>query len=604
MPLSPEEVKKAPQAPGVYLFKDARGEVLYVGKAKDLRKRLQSYLRVDLAQSPKVQAMLARVRHLELILARSEKEALLLEANLIKKYRPRYNVVLRDDKAYPLLRISWHETFPGLRVVRRRRKKDKALYFGPFPSAGAVRETLRFLGQLFPLRRCSTAEFRRRQRPCLYHQIGRCPAPCVGKISAEDYRKIVAKAVMFLRGQGQDVLQQLRKEMFACAERLEFERAAVLRDRIQAIEKTLESQVVALSEDRDLDVFFVVHEREKVSGSVLFVRGGALLGKKTFHLSRAEGSEAALYSLVLRQFYDEGKYLPEEILLPVVPEDREFLTEWLGELAGHRVIIKVPQRGVRKKLLELARRNALEALAARLRGERPYEELAEEMQRRLRLPRLPRWVEGVDMSNLQGEAPVGVVVAFFDGEPEKSGYRRYHVRDLHRPDDYAMMYQVLKRHLRRRMEQGQLPDLLLIDGGKGQLQVAQSVVEELGLTGQIGLCSLAKERAEEGEKVYIPGRKNPLRLARHGELLRFLQRVRDEAHRFAVQFHRKTRLKISLSSILEEIPGVGPKRRQVLLRHFAGLSALNQAKVEDIAALPGMNRAVAKRIKDYLRERL
>ncbi len=600
MPLPLEEVKKAPQAPGVYLFKDERGEVLYVGKAKDLRKRLQSYLRPDPTQSPKTQALLARVSRLELILARSEKEALLLEANLIKKYRPRYNVVLRDDKAYPLLRLSWHETYPGLTVVRRRRK-DKALYFGPFPSAGAVRETLRFLGRIFPLRRCSNAEFRRRQRPCLYHQIGRCPAPCIGKISPEEYRQIVSKAVLFLKGQGQEVLNQLRQEMMACAERLEFERAALLRDRIKAIEKTLEAQVVALSEDRDIDVFFVVREREKVSGSVLFIRSGALLGKKAFHLSRAEGSEASLYSQLLRQFYDEGKYIPQEILLPVPPNDLAFLAEWLGELAGHRVVIKVPQRGVRRKLLELSRKNALEALRARLRGERPYEELAEEMQRRLRLPHLPRWVEGVDMSNLQGEAPVGVVVSFFEGEPEKSGYRRYHVRDIHQPDDYAMMYQVLRRHLLRRREEERLPDLLLIDGGKGQLQVAQSVLEELGLTGEIGLCALAKERAGEGEKVYIPGRKNPLSLARHGELLRFLQRVRDEAHRFAVGFHRKTRTKKALSSILEEIPGVGPKRRQILLKHFGGFSALRKASLEELAALPGMNRTVAHQVKEYLR---
>ncbi len=599
MPLSPEFLKEAPEAPGVYLFKSEKGEILYVGKAKNLKKRLSNYLRQDLSQTPKTRALLAKAAQVEIIVARSEKEALLLEANLIKKHRPQYNVILRDDKAYPLLRISLHEKFPGIRVVRRRRK-DKALYFGPYPSAGAVKETLRFLGHIFPLRRCSTAEFRRRERPCLYYQIGRCPAPCVGKISEEEYRQIVNGVIMFLRGKAGPLLKKLQAEMEACAERLEFERAAVLRDRIRAIEKTLEAQVVALSEERDLDVFAVARQGEKISGCVLFVRSGALIGKKNFHLTRVDLDEPALFSLLLRQFYDEGKYIPDEILLPKEPEDQEFLSEWLSELAGKKVEIRVPKRGARRSLMEMAKKNALEALAARLKGERPYEELAEEMTVYLRLPKIPRRVEGVDISNIQGEIPVGVTVSFLDGSPDKKAYRRYHIKGVSQPNDYAMMFEVLQRRLTRGVEEDNLPDLLVIDGGKGQLQIALTVLEELGLKGEIGVCAIAKEREKEGDKIYIPGRKNPLNLARHNEILRFLQRVRDEAHRFAITFHRKTRSKKALVSSLDQIPGVGPKRRQTLLRHFGDLEAIRKASVEEIARLPGLNRKVAQEIKRYL----
>ncbi len=598
MPLESSLVKDAPEKPGVYLFKDERGEVLYVGKAKNLRKRLQSYLREDLSNT-KTRVLTARTVQVETIVARSEKEALILEANLIKRYRPRYNVILRDDKAYPLLRLSIHEKFPAITVVRRKRK-DRALYFGPYPSAGAVRQTLKFLARLFPLRRCSNAEFKRRERPCLYYEIGRCPAPCVGRISPEEYRRLVEGAILFLRGRTDRILRNLRQEMEEAAERLEFERAAVLRDRIKAIEKTVEAQAVTLNEEKDLDVFALARERDKVSGAVLFVRSGALIGRKTFHLSRPNEGEAALYASLLSQFYDEGKFIPEEILLPVEPEEREVLEEWLSELAEKKVTIRVPRRGAKKELLEIAKRNALEALAARLKGERPYEELAEEMVSVLRLPRLPRRVEGVDISNLQGTLPVGAVVSFLDGTPDKERYRRYHPRTVPQPDDYAMMYETVRRHLSHAQEEGTLPDLLLIDGGKGQLQAALTAAEELGLAGEIGFCALAKEREDEGEKVYLPGRKNPLSLQRHSQVLRFLQRVRDEAHRFAVSSHRKRRQKAALRSRLEEIPGIGPKRRKTLLEHFGSLENIRQASVEEIARLPGFNRPLAQKVKEFV----
>ncbi len=598
MPLRPQLIKDAPEAPGVYLFKDEKGEVLYVGKAKNLRKRLQSYLREDHGP-PKTRVLLQRTTEVETIVARSEKEALLLEANLIKRYRPRYNVILRDDKAYPLLRLAVQEKFPGLTVVRRKRR-DKALYFGPYPSAGAVRQTLKFLARLFPLRRCSQAEFRRRERPCLYHEIGRCPAPCVGRISPEEYRRLVEGAILFLRGRADRVIRKLRREMEEAAERLEFERAAILRDRIRAIEKTIEAQAVALHEDKDLDVFAIAREKDKVSGAVLFVRSGALIGRKTFHLSHSEEEEAHLYTSILSQFYDEGKFIPEEILLPVEPEDRGVLEEWLSELAEKKVVVRVPKRGPKKELLEIARQNALEALAARLKGERPYEELAQEMATVLRLPRLPRRVEGVDISNLQGTLPVGVVVSFLDGSPDKDRYRRYHPRTVSQPDDYAMIYETVLRHLTHAKEEDLLPDLLLIDGGKGQLQAALTAAEELGLEKEIGFCAIAKERDEGGDKVYLPGRKNPLNLSRRHEILRFLQRVRDEAHRFALSSHRRRRRSHTLRSALDEIPGIGPKRRKILLEHFGSVERIRQASVEEICRLPGFHRRLAETIKAFL----
>ena len=592
-----EEIQKAPEAPGVYLFRGEREEVLYVGKAKNLRRRLKSYLQANLPH--KTQVLLAKARRLETIVTRSEKEALVLEANLIKKHRPRYNVILRDDKAYPLLRLSVQEKFPRLSVVRRRRK-DKALYFGPYPSAGAVRQTLKFLTRLFPLRRCSQAEFNRRERPCLYYQIGRCPAPCVGLISEEEYRKIVEGAVAFLKGRAQEVVKRLEEEMEAAAERLEFERAAVLRDRLFAVQKTLEAQMVNLSAEEDLDVFSLARERDKVSGVVLFVRGGALLGKKSFHLSRAQEKEEELYGSLIQQFYDEGKFIPQEIILPVEPEGKELLETWLNELSGRRVNIKVPRRGGKRALLEMAAQNAREALAARLAGERPFEELAEELRASLRLKRLPRRVEGVDISNLMGELAVGVVVSFLDGAPDKDRYRRYHIKSVPGPDDYAMIYETVGRHLKHAAEEDRLPDLMLIDGGKGQLQAALAAAEELGLRERLDFVALAKEREKEGEKIYLPNRKNPLKLAKQSAVLRFLQRVRDEAHRFAVSSHRKRRTKAAFKSLLDEIPGVGPKRRNLLLSRYGSLKNIAQAPEDEIASLPGFNRKVARAIKEHL----
>ncbi len=582
----------------MYIFRDGRGAVLYVGKAKNLRRRLASYLT---PATPKIRNLIARAEKLETLITRNEKEALILEANLIKKHRPRYNVLLRDDKAYPLIRISLADKFPRLTVVRRKRRGDRALYFGPYPSAGAVRETVKILTRFFPLRRCTNAEMRRRTRPCLYHQIGKCPAPCVGLISPESYQRIVDQAVAFLEGRGEALLRKLREEMEAAAERLEFERAARLRDRLRALEKILEAQAVVLPEERDLDLFALARQGELVSGAVLFIRKGKLLGYKLFHLRGVPEEDP--WAPLLEQFYDEGKLIPETVVLPEEPEEKELLEDWLSDLRGEAVKIARPEGEALQGLYETALRNAREALRSRLRGERTWDELAGELARVLRLPVIPQRVEAVDLSSLQGTAPVGAVVAFFEGEPDKSRYRRYHIRTVSgTPDDYAMLSEVLARRLRRGLEENDLPDLLVIDGGRGHLETARRVLEEHGLSGRIGLCAIAKERADEGEKVYLPGRKNPLRLSRHGEVLKFLMRVRDEVHRFVLTFHRKTRERETLSSFLDGIPGIGPRRKRELLRHFSSPEEILSAGEDRLARLPGFNRSVARSLLEHLRQ--
>ncbi|WP_456431964.1 excinuclease ABC subunit UvrC [Thermosulfuriphilus sp.] len=592
-----QDLRQIPEAPGVYIFKDQKGDFLYVGKARDLRKRIASYLHHE-SPSPKTRALISRATSLEIFLTRNEKEALILEANLIKRYRPRYNIVLRDDKNYPLIRLTIRERFPRVHLVRRR-KKDGQLYFGPFTSAKAVKETLRFLGGLFPLRTCGNAEFSRRLRPCLKYQIGRCTAPCVGLISEDDYRQLVDQVILFLRGHKRTVLQRLKKEMEEAAERLEFERAAFLRDRIKAIERTLEDQVVVSQDEKDRDVIgLAINPKGQAAIALLFIRGGQLVGQKGFYFPRAT-EEGELLNSFIEQFYDEGKLIPEEIILPGPLEASEALNQWLEDLAGHRVRLIWPQRGMRAEMLKLAKDNATEILKRGPSPEGSWEEIAQELKKRLRLPQTPHRVSCVDISNMQSEAPVGSLVSFLDGESDKPAYRHLHLRSPG-PDDYTMMAELLSRGLKRGED---LPDLLVVDGGKGQLNVALEIIKDLGLENRISLCALAKERKAEGEKIYLPQRKNPLILSPQNKALLFLMRIRDEAHRFALSFHRRTRAKKALASPLEEIPGIGPRRRARLLEHFGSLEALARASIEEIARVPGMTRPLAKRLDEYLQAR-
>jgi len=593
-----DTIDTLPSAPGVYLFKDEAGKILYVGKAKSLRKRVQSYFTRRDQTSPKVQAMLARAAGLETIVTATEKEALILEGNLIKKHRPRYNVILRDDKNYLALRIDTQEEYPRLALVRQI-KKDGALYFGPFASAHAVRETLKVVNRVFRLRQCSGSTFRKRQRPCLNFQMGRCLGLCARTISPEEYAWVVEEAVLFLKGRTRDLQERLHAEMQRAAAALEFERAAVYRDRLAAVETTLEKQRVVSSHFRDQDVIGIHSDGEGLALGVLFIRGGRLVGSRVFEIG-TQGEESEAVRAFVQQYYGAGAPIPEEVLVGAALEEEGLLAEWLSDLKSQRVAIRVPQRGDGRHLVAMAAHNAATYLFGRRSQAADAEGPLTRLQELLGLPAAPQRLECVDISNIQGRFAVGSLVAFHGGRPEKSGYRRYRIRTLDEPNDPAMMAEVLRRRFTDAKDSRVLPDLLVVDGGKGQLNQTLGVLRELGLEGRLPAVGLAKESADgeagSSEKLYLPGRKNPVFLAREPALAGLLDRLRDEAHRFAITYYRKRHRQQALQSRLDEVPGVGPARRGALIRHFGSIHELAGASPEEISRVAGISRSLAERI--------
>ena len=592
-----------PAAPGVYLFKDEGGKILYVGKAKSLRKRVQSYFTRGDQTSAKVQGMLARAVGLETIVTATEKEALILEGNLIKKHRPRYNVLLRDDKNYLALRIDTREEYPRLGLVRQI-KKDGALYFGPFASAHAVRETLKVVNRVFRLRQCSGSTFRKRQRPCLNFQMGRCLGLCARTVSPEEYGRVVEEAVLFLKGRTRDLQERLRGGMERAAAALEFERAAMYRDRLAAVETTLERQRIVSSHFRDQDVIGIHWDGEGLALGVLFIRGGRLVGSRVFEIE-TQGEESEAVRAFVQQYYSAGAPIPEEVLLGAALEEEGLLAEWLSDLKGQRVAIRVPQRGDGRHLVAMAAHNAATYLFGRRAQAADAEGALNRLQELLRLPAAPRRLECVDISNIQGRFAVGSLVAFHGGQPEKSGYRRYRVRALEEPNDPAMMAEVLRRRFTDPKDARVLPDLLMVDGGKGQLNQTLAVLKELDLEGRLPAVALAKESAggEAGssEKLYLPGRKNPVFLVREPALAALLDRLRDEAHRFAITYYQKRHRQHALQSRLDGVSGVGPARRRALIRHFGSIQELTAASPEEISRVPGISLKLAERIQKELK---
>jgi len=590
-----------PRSPGVYIFKGERGEVLYVGKAKDLRHRLSSYPRAA-SLSPKLARLLEKAISLEFILTRTEKEALLLEANLIKKYRPKYNVVLKDDKNYPLLRLSLKEEYPALQIVRRRKKGDQAIYFGPFTSSRALREILKLLSSLFPLRKCSLAEMKRRTTPCVYYQIKKCLAPCVKEVPKEEYEKLVKGVLEFFQGRGKELVERLKREMEEAAERLEFERAAFLRDRIKDLELILERQAVVLDEQVDLDFWAMLEKEGEVYAGVLFVRYGHLYGFQGFRLkSLFEGEE---FESAILQFYSGGRPVPELVILPESVPHKEALREALSELAERETKLVSPEEKDGLIFLQdIAIKNLEKLIESEKCRETLWDErLMEELIAVFRLKREPRWIEALDLSQYYGEARVGGLVCFFEGVPEKSRYRKYHIKDSRARDDYAMLYEVVFRRLRRGVEEDNLPDLLLIDGGKGHLQTALRAAEDLGLASEVDFVSIAKNEKRLPEKAYIPGRKNSISLKRYPKLYSFIGKIMAEAHRFAKGFAEDTKSKKNLEDFLTGIKGIGEKRRKVLLKRFGSLEEIKKASLEELFSLPGFNLKVAKSLKKALQE--
>jgi excinuclease ABC subunit C len=602
--------KKYPAVPGVYLMRGAGGEILYVGKAKSLRQRLRSYFSPTGDGRPQIRFLMGRVAGVETIVTDTEKEALLLENTLIKEHRPRYNIQLRDDKTYVSLRLDPREAFPALQVVRKVRR-DGALYFGPYASSAAVRETLKELYRLFPLRHYPVETCRRRGRPCLFYQIGQCSAPCHGKIDAEEYGELVRGVTALLSGRESEVLGLLRGRMAAAAAQMRFEEAARLRDQIRAIEQTVERQKVAEAGGGDQDVFGLHREGGEVEVAVLFVRQGKLIGRRSYPLEWRLDEEELLSAFV-QQFYGREVFIPDQVLLPLPLEDAGTLAEWLGEAKGKKVAVLAPQRGGKRELVELAARNAAESFRERGSRREAREAVLEEIRERLHLARLPRRMECFDISNIQGRQSVGSMVVALDGEPAKGEYRTYRIRTVAGADDFASLDEVLRRRLTRGLAEGSLPDFILIDGGKGQLSVFTTLLDELGLAGKIDAAGIAKSRVfanvrgavveKSEERFFLPGRKNPVVLLAGSPALFMLERLRDEAHRFAITRHRRLRGKAALASALEEIPGVGPARRKALLRHFGSVKKIREATAEELSAAPGVPESVARAVYEYFRD--
>jgi len=591
---------------GVYLMYDAAERVIYVGKARNLRARVRQYVRGD-DKRAQIQFLMQRAHHLETMITDTEKEALILENTLIKKHKPRYNINLRDDKTYVSLRIDLNEDYPAIKVVRRV-KRDKAMYFGPYASAGALKQTLKEIQRIFSLRRHVWSQCRRRERPCLFYQIGQCSAPCHGKISREDYRAQVQGVIKFLSGRQTEVVDDLRKRMHAASKTLEFEEAARLRDQISAIEETLQQQKVVSSDGADMDVVGIVPLEGEMELCMLCVRGGRLVSRRTFAL-RWIVPEAELLLEFLQQYYSRDPVTPPTLLLPVWPESHEVLQQWLEERRGAKVDVRVPQRGERRELVLMAQRNAQEH--ARERGDRREARVAvlEQLRTALKLTRVPERIECYDISNTQGEHSVGSMVVTTNGEADKDEYRHYRIKSVTGADDYASMQEVLRRRLTRGVREDNLPDMILLDGGKGQLSAAKQVVVELGLEDEMDLVSIAKSRVKRNvrghaverseERFFRPERKNPIILRSGSAPLFMLERLRDEAHRFAITHHRRLRHKAGLESALEQIEGIGPKRRVRLLRHFGSVAKIKKASLEELQQLEWLPDSAAAAVHAY-----
>ncbi len=583
VPISAElqsKVQHLPSQPGVYLMKGARGEILYIGKAAVLADRVRSYFQRGGDHTPKTSLMVSQVVDLETIVTRSELEALLLESNLIKRHRPRFNVVLRDDKQYPYLRLPIKEDFPRLSIVRRV-KKDGALYYGPYVPAGAMRETIKVIRKVFPLATCEIEIDGKAERACIEFEIKRCMAPCIGNQTSEEYHQIVKQVRQFLDGRDRELLDELRAQMESVAKREEFEEAARLRDRIFKIERTIEKQRVTQTAATEQDVIGVARQGSAVDLQMLFVRGGLLIGRKDFFWAEAaEASDDELVRSAIEQFYNKEVLPPKELLVPAPLSEATLIEAWLSDKKGEAVRIVTPERGTKHQLLLLAEENAGAALVGHLRDEETDRQAVEELKRLLRLQAAPRRIEGFDISNTMGDQSVASMVVWEEGQTKKSDYRKFKIKTVQGANDFASMQEVMIRRYGE-AENLPLPDLILIDGGLGQLGAAMEGLRQVKRNG-IPIMGLAKERGEKQERIFLPGRKNPIVLTPSSPATHLLQRIRDEAHRFAITYHRKLRGKALVASRLDQIIGVGEIRRNRLLRSFGSLEKIIGATDEQL----------------------
>lgn len=599
--------------PGVYLMHDAADEVIYVGKAANLRNRVRSYFKGSGDNRFSVHYIRTNCRRIETILTGNEKEAFLLENTLIKKYRPKYNVQLRDDKTYVSVAIDMSAQWPRAIITRPRgqvRPSDRTLYFGPYSSAWSVRQTLKFLQKVFPIRSCSDSVLKNRTRPCLLHQIGRCVAPCTKPVDRDEYMDLVRGTVLSLRGQNDEAVRILEARMKEHAERMEFEKAASIRDRMKAVYRTVEPQRVAERAYYNRDVIACVEEQGHAAVVVLQYRSGSLIDTRNYLMHTYDKQPGEVLNEFMTQFYDQPTDLPSEVYVNAMLDDALLFEEWLTDMAGRRVRLRHPRRGTKTDLTSLAEKNALELLDKHLTGRRQARENLQSLKDALQLPHLPDWIECVDISNIQGVMAVGSLVSFRQGEPDKPGYRRFKIRTVEGQDDFGMMREVLTRRLRPALDEGhELPSLIIVDGGRGQLNVALSVFEDLGVT-TIPVVGLAKSRlkGEAGslekhrteERVFLPNRKNPITFRSNSPALFLLQRIRDEAHRFGIEYHRKLFRSRNMKSVLEELPGIGPNRARQILKEWKSMQRLREASREDLEACASLTKALAATVWRFL----
>jgi len=604
-----DKLANLPDKPGVYLMKDDKGAVIYGGKAINLKNRVKSYFLSQHADDPKTRLLVKNIADLEWILTDTEIEALILESNLIKKHKPKYNIRLTDDKHYPYLCVTLQEEFPRLEIVRSV-KKDGARYFGPYTDSGAVHETIRLLKKIFPLRSCKQAVLAVKERPCLNAHIGQCLAPCCGRIEASAYRKIIAEVILFLEGKQEDLVKLFSARMESAAAELRFEKAAEIRDQLLAVEKIIAKQKIISTRLIDMDVINLARHENESCLEVFFVRSGKLHGRDHFFLQGPpEVADGELLGAFIKQYYSGTEYIPSEILLPQNIEEKSVLADWLGAKRGARVSLKTPQKGDKRDLLELVGKNANEslqqALTTKRRQESKSREALAEITAALFLPREPERIECFDISHIQGTETVASMVVFEQGRAVSAKYRRFKIKTTDGPDDFAAMAEVLRRRLNKAAAGDEkflpLPDLIIVDGGKGQLSAALAAANEAGAASEAGLGPLALAAlAKENEWLFLPDRQDPLILPRGSEGLFLLQRIRDEAHRYAITYHRLLRGKRSLTSALDEIPGIGPKRKAALLRHFGlSLKKITLATGEELAGVEGISRETARQIWNY-----
>ena len=605
-----EELKKLPGKPGVYLMHDEKDEIIYVGKAISLKNRVRQYFQSSRGKSVKIEQMVTHITRFEYIVTDSELEALVLECNLIKEHRPKYNTMLMDDKAYPFIKVTVDEPFPRI-MMARRMVKDKAKYFGPYTSAGAVKDTIELIRKLYKVRSCNRRLPRDtgKERPCLNYHIHQCNAPCQGYVSQETYRKSIDEVLRFLGGNYEVILKELEEKMMKASEDLEFEKAIEYRELLGSVKKIAQKQKITDTAGNDRDILAAATDKEDAVVQVFFIRGGRLIGRDHFYL-KLSGDETTgeIISSFIKQFYAGTPYIPAELMTQTEIEDGEVLEEWLSQKRGHRVHIRVPKKGTKEKLVELAEKNAALVLSKdreRLKREEGRTIGAvKEIARLLGLEHLNR-MEAYDISNISGFASVGSMVVYEKGKPKRNDYRKFRIKSVQGPDDYASMKEVLTRRFRHGLEEREegketgnftaFPDLILMDGGKGQVGIALQVLDELHLN--IPVCGMVKDDSHRTRGLYYNNKELPI--DRNSEGFKLITRIQDEAHRFAIEFHRKLRSKEQVHSVLDDIPGVGPARRKDLMKHFASLDEIRQADVEDLKKLPSMNEKSAQEVYKF-----